>query len=96
MVLVFQLHVYHGVTLRVEFSTLGAAFDTQEVLFTSMGIRFHIVSWGCLFEASLKYGPQELGPPEVQIPWAACVGVSSRFGIRTSGGANSRVSFWRL
>ena len=40
MVLVFQLHVYHGVTLRVEFSTLGAAFDTQEVLFYNDGHTF--------------------------------------------------------
>ena len=62
----------------------------RKCLFTTMGICFHIVSGGCLFEASPKFRPPELGPPEVLIPWVACVGVSCRFGIRTSGGFNSR------
>ena len=62
----------------------------RKCFFTTMGIGFHIVFWGCLFEASPKYRPPELGPPEVLIPLVACVGVSCQFGITSSGGYNSR------
>ena len=63
----------------------------RKLCFTTMGIRFHIVSEDYLLEASPTYCPPELRPPEVLIPLAACVGVSCRFGIRTPGRSNSRI-----